>query len=557
MFAWIKYLSGSRLSLKFLVSSSVMITVIFAVLFCWVSYLQEQYIMDQVKKQAVILHKQIVITRQWASDSGSVLVPKTSEMHSSPFLEEPDVKGADGQTYTKISPSILTKLLSDRALKGGLYFFRLANEGGLNKENTPDEFESQALKDFRTTDDDGIFRIEDMAGKAVLRYAAPVKVNESCLQCHMTQGLKPGDVGGCLSVFIPMDEARSAIYRNSVIMLAVSMSLAVCLVLLLFAGTRSMVFKRIGEIRSAMSRMTSSATRIDPIEQGDELKEIADFCYVLDEKMKAHHQELERKIADATRDLSATNKNLEAANQALSNLNKAKSEFLSDISHELRTPLTSIKGAADLLARKYAQEDPTYVDIIRRNADHLVKTVLDFLDYSRIEAQQVDLNLEVGSLRTTAEEAILAQTGEAQAKSVDLRLEASEDRPIAFDHQRIYQVLTNLISNAMKFSPAQGAVSVRVSWNGEKCAYVCISDQGPGIDPKFHKAIFERFYQVPHEGNHRIHHGSSGIGLAICKGLVEAHGGRIWVESDVGKGSRFCFSLPDRGDDARMQDSRC
>lgn len=558
MFAWMKYLSGRRLSLKFLVSSSVLITVIFAVLFCWVSYLQEQYIMEQVKKQAIILHKQIVLTRQWASDSGSVLVPKTEGVRSSPFLAEPDVQGGDGQTYTKVSPSVLTKLLSDRARHGGLYFFRLANADGLNKENTPDEFETQALKDFRTLHHKGFFRIERISGKSVLRYAAPVQVNESCLQCHMAQGLKPGDVGGCLSVFIPMDEARSAIYRNSVILLAGSMSLAICLVLLLFLGTRAMVFKRIGEIRTAMSRMTSSSTSLDAVDQGDELKEIADFCYVLDAKMKAHHQELEKKITDTTHDLSETNKSLESANKELINLNRAKSEFLSDISHELRTPLTNIKGAAGLLARKYAQDDPAYVDIIRRNADHLVKTVVDFLDYSRIEARQVDLNLERGSLKTTAEEAILAQSGEAGARSVDLRLDVSEDLPITFDRQRIYQVLTNLISNAVKFSPTHGAVVVRVSWNGDAGARVCVSDQGPGIEPKHHQAIFERFYQVPSEGNHGncgIHRGSSGIGLAICKGLVEAHGGRIWVESEIGKGSRFCFSLPNRGDDACRHDS--
>ena len=203
MFTWMKYLSGRRLSLKFLVSSSVMITVIFGVLFCWVSYLQEQYIMEQVKKQAIILHKQIVITRQWVSDSGSVLIPKTEGVVSSPFLPEPDVQGADGHTYTKVSPSILTKILSDRALKGGLYFFRLANSDGLNAANKPDAFESQALTEFRKAEHNGIYRIENMSGKAVLRYAAPVRVNESCLQCHMAQGLKPGRWEGVSASLFP------------------------------------------------------------------------------------------------------------------------------------------------------------------------------------------------------------------------------------------------------------------------------------------------------------------------------------------------------------------
>ncbi len=295
MFAWLKYLSGRKLSLKFLVSSTVMIAVIFAVLFCWVSYLQEQYIMEQVKRQAIIVHKQIVITRQWVSDNGSVLIPKTRGVVSSPFLEEPDMHGADGRTYTKISPSILTKILSDRAQRSGVYAFRLTNTDVLNRDNLPDSFESQALQVFTHADPGGIFRIENISGKAVLRYAAPVYVNDSCLQCHMAQGYKPGDVGGCLSVFIPMEEARSAINRNRMIILGGSVSLAVCLVLLLFLGTRSMVFKRISEIRTAMSRITASGFEVNPVCRGDELKEIADFCYVLDERMKDQHRELEKK----------------------------------------------------------------------------------------------------------------------------------------------------------------------------------------------------------------------------------------------------------------------
>jgi signal transduction histidine kinase len=547
MVAWLKFLSDRKLSLKFLVSTSVMIAVIFAVLFCWVSYLQEQYIMEEVKKQAIIVHKQIVLTRQWVSESGSILIPKAAGVVSSPFLEEPELKGSDGRTYTKISPSMLTKLLSDRAQKSGVYSFRLTNTDVLNQENLPDSFESQALQVFTDSDPGGIFRIETISGKAVLRYAAPVYVNESCLQCHMAQRYKPGEVGGCLSVFIPMEEASSAIKRNKVIILGGSVSLAVSLVLLLFLGTRSMVFKRIGEIRTSMSRLTASGFGVNQAFHGDELKEIADFCYVLDEKMKDQHRDLEVKIAEATRDLSETNRNLAAANTELTMLNKAKSEFLSDISHELRTPLTSIKGAADLLARKHSGDDPTYVDIIKRNADHLVKTVVDFLDYSRIEAGQLELNREVGSLRATAADVILAQKGEAQAKSIDLKLDAAEDRPVPFDHQRIYQVMTNLISNAMKFSPASGKVSVRICWNCSDTAEVCVADEGPGIDRKYHTAIFERFYQITHDGNRQILRGSSGIGLAICKGLVEAHGGRIWVESELGKGSRFCFSLPVRG----------
>ncbi len=106
--------------------------------------------MEQVKKQAIILHKQIVLTRQWVADHGSVLVPKTRDIRSSPFLEKPDVDASDGTVYTKITPSVMTKMLSDRALKSGLYSFKITNVAPLNPQNYPDEFETEALKLFAT-----------------------------------------------------------------------------------------------------------------------------------------------------------------------------------------------------------------------------------------------------------------------------------------------------------------------------------------------------------------------------------------------------------------------
>ncbi len=253
---------------------------------------------------------------------------------------------------------------------------------------------------------------------------------------------------------------------------------------------------------------------------------------------------MERKIAEATHDLSETNRSLEAANLDLERLNQAKSDFFSDISHELRTPLTNIKGAADILDRKASCGDPTYLDIIKRNTDHLIKVAIDFLDYSKIESGKLELDLEEASLKDVAEDAVLSQNVVAQKRSVELVLEVPEDLRMVFDKQRIYQVLTNLLSNAVKFSPPGNKVFVRINASDGESAEVCVQDSGPGIEEKYHEAIFKKFYQVGGQQDSKIHKGSSGIGLAICKGLVEAHHGHIWVQSRPGEGSSFFFSLP-------------
>ena len=238
--------------------------------------------------------------------------------------------------------------------------------------------------------------------------------------------------------------------------------------------------------------------------------------------------------------------NLEEANLQLTRLNQAKSDFFSDISHELRTPLTGIKGATDILARKASCEEPGYIEIIRRNADHLIKIVVDCMDYSRIEAGQLEMRIEENSIRSTVEEAILSHRAQARERSVDVSLQGNDDPPMRFDRQRIYQVLINLLSNAIRFAPDGGNVVVSIHADAAEST-VCVTDNGIGIDPKYHEAIFDKFYQVPDKSGKIQHKGTSGIGLAICKGIVRAHGGHIRVQSEPGKGSTFSFTLPVRG----------
>jgi signal transduction histidine kinase len=535
-----------KISLKFLVITSLLIIGIFTLLFLWLAGQFEAHIMEQVKKQAVILHRQVVLTRLWASDQHVLLAPKRKDSDSSPFLAEPDVRGADGKTYTKISPSMLTKQLSERALHAGMYRFRLTDVSPINPENEPDPFELRALKLFREGRSIGLFAAESHDGKHFLRFAEPVEVKESCLDCHARY--ERGGVGGCLSVFVPMDEAQLAVNRGRILILAGTALCAGLLVLLVFVAARYLVFRRIAGVCASIGTMDSQD--VSPRAAGDELKAIADFCLSMNERLKSRHEELERKISEAVRDLSEANRNLESVNRELESLNRSKSEFFSDISHELRTPLTSIKGAVEMLTRKGSCEEPAYLEIITRNTDHLIKTIVDFLDFSRIEAGRLELQKERGSLKRVAEDAIFAQKPDAAKKDLALDLRASEEFEGEFDRARIFQVFENFISNAIKFSPHGGTITVTIGRDGARALEVCVEDRGPGIDERFHEAVFQKFFQAPDAVGSKIHKGSSGIGLAICKGLVEAHGGAVRVESALGKGSRFFFTLPAIGREA-------
>ena len=278
--------------------------------------------------------------------------------------------------------------------------------------------------------------------------------------------------------------------------------------------------------------------------EGDELKEFAGLCYIIDKKLKNRHKELENKIKEATKDFSNTTLNLKQLNTELSILNTAKTEFFSDISHELRTPLTSIKGAADILSRKCSCNDPIYLDIIKKNTDHLIRTIIDFLDYSKIEAGRLELDIIDESLTGIAKEVMESQKTDAMKKGLKIELDALEDFVLPLDRHRIYQVISNLMSNAIKFSRDKGKIFIHISKIRNKINF-SMQDEGHGIEAEHHEYIFKKFYQTPQEnGMTNIHKGSSGIGLAICKGLVEAHGGHIWVESKKNVGSKFIFTLP-------------
>jgi len=538
---------AQRLSLKFFFVTGIAVTVIFVCIFLWFAWHQERLVREQLEKQAVILHKQIVLTRQWASNQSPVLVRKETEKHPENHSDEEEITDTEGNRYLKIPPSLLTKRLSELASRDGLYSFRIANSTQLNPENAPDGFEAEALKQFREGRKTEFFRTEKVQGQTVLRYAAPLYVTSSCQKCHARQGYSPGDVGGCLSVFIPMDKAIDSASRNQSILLGVGLLMGGSLLGLLFLSSKFLLFKRIAEIRKTMATLTTSEIGDIHSRGGDELKEISYLCTTLNEKMKNYHQELEEKIAEATKDLSETNKRLKVANKELQRLNKAKSDFFSSISHELRTPLTSIKGAADLMYRKGGVCEPIYLEIIKRNTEHLMKFVLDFLDYSRIESGQFDLKRKESFLNEVMREAICSQQVEAEARHLVFRPDVKQELRFYFDEERIYQVLTNLLSNAVRFSPDGGEILVAAQMTDDS-VYVSISDQGPGIDPRYHTAIFDKFFQVPDDGDALLHKGSAGIGLAICKGIVEAHGGKIWLESCPGSGSTFVFSIPYRRD---------
>ena len=215
------------------------------------------------------------------------------------------------------------------------------------------------------------------------------------------------------------------------------------------------------------------------------------------------------------------------------------------MSHELRTPLNSIIGFSQVLRERMFGElnekQEEYVDDILSSGYHLLSLINDVLDLSKVEAGQLELDVAPFSLREALERGVVMVRERATADGVQVELAPVPDVDIVTgDERRVRQVIFNLLSNAVKFTPAGGVVDVRATRvNGE--VRVSVADTGPGIALEDHDRIFEEFQQT--EAGVELHEGT-GLGLALSKRLVELHGGRIWVDSELGKGSTFVFTLP-------------
>lgn len=225
---------------------------------------------------------------------------------------------------------------------------------------------------------------------------------------------------------------------------------------------------------------------------------------------------------------------------------RAKTEFISTVSHELRTPMTSIKGYADLLmlgmAGPLGEQQKHFIGIIRNNAERMVALVSDLLDISRIESGRVQLDLQAVHIHEVVGQVVHTLQGRAQSKGLSLQVDVSGDLPPVWgDSNRVAQILTNLIGNAIQYTPPAGRVTVSARVSGDMLE-VSVADTGIGISKENQRKIFDRFFRADDPLVQETP--GTGLGLPITAYLVQMHGGQIWVESELGEGSTFTFTLP-------------
>jgi signal transduction histidine kinase len=353
----------------------------------------------------------------------------------------------------------------------------------------------------------------DEARAAELRQAGPV--------ADTIERLTDQLVNKAESDVVEAIESSAAAYREAQILVAAFAVASIALALLLGYVISSSLIGPVEEIDARLSRIAAGDfAQQAAVENRDELGTLA-------ANLNRTAAELGRLYAE-----------LEAASQH-------KSRFLANMSHELRTPLNAIMGYTELMLDGTYGALPEKVvsvaDRVYRNGKHLLALVNDILDLSKIEAGQLLLSLDVYAMPSVVQSVIAATESLAQAKGLALTPSIADPLPVGRgDERRLTQVLLNLVGNAIKFTD-RGEIEIAAAAS-DGAFHLAVRDTGPGIGEVDRVRIFEEFQQV--ENAQTRAKGGTGLGLAISKRIVEMHGGRIWVESEVGKGSTFSVSLP-------------
>ncbi|ANU38444.1 TMAO reductase system sensor histidine kinase/response regulator TorS [Vibrio scophthalmi] len=365
-----------------------------------------------------------------------------------------------------------------------------------------------------------------------------------------------------------VDELKTTLNFAQLTLTIITVLGMIIVVLIVWKVVYVSVLKRLAEYSSALLSIAQGQLKVDITVKGNDelahmgqaiitarntahaLKVVAESERTAKRELEEHKGQLEELVTERTHQLQEANKrlNLEVVNHTLARqeaeqASRAKSAFLATMSHEIRTPMNGVLGTARLLKDAGLNAQQTYyVDIINRSGKTLLAILNDVLDYSKIEAGHLEIRPVDFNLHYMVEDVHQLLTGRAKEKHLELNTIIESDiAPFWYgDVTRISQVLTNLVGNAIKFTD-DGHVDIYVSLEDENQVMFEVSDSGIGISPQEMETLFDAFTQA--SGGLGVK-GGTGLGLAISKRIVEAMGGTLNVESEVGQGSRFWFTVP-------------
>jgi two-component system sensor histidine kinase BarA len=435
----------------------------------------------------------------------------------------------------------------------GPFFIKISPE--MRADRPLDSLARAAARLFRRNprQDVTVTRTEDEQGRLVYRSFRAVRADPDCMKCHgpgaaAEHQFQPGQLVGMIDVAVPAEVESGTLLWWTRGAFVVGAALATLLAIILFALlTQKLILRPLRQLRTVADKVAEGDLTVrSTIRTGDELQRLGDSFNEMLAAIADQHEQLRA----ANRALDLKLDELAQANVSLFEANKVKTEFLANVSHELRTPLNSIIGFADLLGESPDERVRRYGQNIGASAKNLLGLINDILDLARLEAGRATVRWDKVSLIDTCQTLVALMKPLADKKQLTFEAHLAEDLPIVTtDAGKCQQILYNLMSNAIKFTPAGGSVivSAAVETVGEgqaaaKEVTIAVTDTGPGIGEADQQSIFEKFYQSDRSLTKEA--AGAGLGLSIAKELTGLLGGRLTLKSSPGQGAVFCLHLP-------------
>jgi signal transduction histidine kinase len=382
-------------------------------------------------------------------------------------------------------------------------------------------------------------------------FVRAVRIKPSCLRCHPTpmernrlkiQSYAEGEVMGAIGLAFSLTDTEVRLNVNRAILISFAIGTALLAMFFVYAAVRYVIVRPITHLKNVSDEIAEGnlSTRSD-IKTGDEFQQLSHAFNRMIRSLVAMQDELRR----VNHDLDERLDDLAKANMSLYELNRLKSEFLATISHELRTPLNSILGFSDLLSDTEGIPDKKkrWVTNIQNSGKILLGLINDILDLAKLEAGKMQVQLEDFSIRDLVEGQVGMLRPLADQKNIALAIEIEPDLPILHqDSTKLGQIINNFLSNAVKFTPEGGRITIRVKQDRAHFS-LSVEDNGVGIASEDQKIVFEKFRQA--QSGLTRHHGGTGLGLSIVREITKLLGGdEVHLESKLGRGSVFTVRLP-------------